>query len=99
MVFATLADALVGHEVKNNVSGVQPNTNITGVITAAGNTTVSLNNPVVATIAAGTVIEFERGESPMIFESTYTQGNFIDDLIISNGGTGFTNGTYTNFEY
>ena len=26
----------------------------------------------------------------------HTQGNFIDDLIISNGGTGFTNGTYTN---
>ena len=94
MVFATLAEALIGHEVKNNVSGVQPNTNITGVLTAGGSTTVSLNNPVTATIAAGTIIEFERGESPIIFDSTYTQGNFVDDVIISNGGTGFTNGQY-----
>ena len=94
MVFATLSDALVGHEIKNNVSGVQPNTNITGVLTTGGSTTIGLNNPVVATITAGTVIEFERGDSPMIFESTYTQGNFVDDVIISNGGTGFTNGQY-----
>ena len=94
MVFATLAEALIGHEVKNNVSGVQPNTNITGVLTAGGSTTVSLNNPVTATIPAGTIIEFERGESPIIFDSTYTQGNFVDDVIISNGGTGFTNGQY-----
>jgi len=98
MVFATLSDALVGHEVKNNVSGVQPNTNITGVLTTGGSTTVGLNNPVVSTIPAGTVIEFERGESPMIFESTYTQGNFVDDLIISNGGTGFTNGQYFDLD-
>ena len=98
MVFATLADALVGHEVKNNVSGIQPNTNISGVLTSGGSTTVALNNPVVATIPAGTVIEFERGESPMIFESTYTQGNFVDDLIISNGGTGFTNGQYFDID-
>ena len=98
MVFATLADALVGHEVKNNISGIQPNTNITGVLTSGGSTTIGLNNPVTATIAAGTIIEFERGESPMIFESTYTQGNFVDDLIISNGGTGFTNGQYFDLD-
>ncbi len=94
MVFATLADALVGHEVKNNVSGIQPNTNIQGVLTTGGSTTIQLNNPVVSTIAAGTVIEFERGESPVIFESTFTRGNFVEDAIISNGGTGFTNGQY-----
>ena len=98
MVFATLSDALVGHEVKNNVSGVQPNTNITGVLTTGGSTTIGLNNPVTATIAAGTVIEFERGESPMIFESTFTRGNFVDDVIISNGGTGFTNGQYFDLD-
>ena len=30
----------------------------------------------------------------MTFESTFTQGGFIDDVIIANGGTGFTNGQY-----
>ena len=30
----------------------------------------------------------------MIFESSFTQGNFVDDVIVSNGGSGFTNGQY-----
>ena len=94
LIFTTNSDVLIGHEVLNNVSGIQLNTNITGVITAAGLTTVSINNPVTATIPAGTIIEFERGGSPMIFESSYTQGGFIDDVIISAGGSGFTNGQY-----
>jgi len=94
LIFTTNSDVLIGHEVLNNVSGIQLNTNITGVITAAGLTTVSINNPVTATIPAGTIIEFERGGSPMIFESSYTQGGFIDDVIISSGGSGFTNGQY-----
>ncbi|BCU93769.1 MAG: hypothetical protein CM15mV3_0550 [Caudoviricetes sp.] len=33
MVFTTNSDVLIGHEVKNTVSGIQSNTNITGVIT------------------------------------------------------------------
>ena len=94
MVFATLQDALIGHEVKNLISGIQPNTNITGVLTTGGSTSISLNNPVTQTIPSGSIIEFERGESPITFESTYTQGNFVDDVIISNGGTGFTNGQF-----
>tara|TARA_B100000965_G_scaffold280302_1_gene238113 strand:- start:7788 stop:20381 length:12594 start_codon:yes stop_codon:yes gene_type:complete len=94
MVFATLQDALIGHEVKNLISGIQPNTNITGVLTTGGSTSISLNNPVTQTIPAGSIIEFERGASPITFESTYTQGNFVDDLIISNGGSGFTNGQF-----
>ena len=94
MVFSTLPEALIGHEVVQNVSGIQPNTNITGVLTTGGTTSISLNNPAVATIPAGTIIEFERGTSPIIFDSTYTQGNFVDTIVISNGGTGFTNGQY-----
>ena len=66
----TNADVLIGHDVLNNVAGIQANTNITGVITAAGLTTVSLNNPLTQTIPAGTIIEFERGGSPMVFESS-----------------------------
>ena len=94
MIFTTNSDVLIGHEVKNTVSGIQANTNITGVVTAAGLTTISLNNPVNATIPLGTIIEFERGASPLTFESTFTQGNFVDDVIITNGGTGYTNGQY-----
>ena len=94
MVFTTNSDVLIGHEVKNTVSGVQANTNITGVITAAGLTTISLNNPVNATIPLGTIIEFERGASPLTFESTFTQGGFVDDVIIANAGSGYTNGQY-----
>ena len=94
LLFNTLADALIGHEVLNNIVGIQPNTNITGVLTVDGETTVSINNPVTATIPSGTILEFERGSSPMIFESTFTQGNFVDSVILSNGGTGFTNGQY-----
>ena len=94
MVFATLPEALIGHEILNNVVGIQPNTNITGVLTTGGSTTISLNNPATASISAGTVIEFERGASPLIFDSTYTQGNFVDTIVISNGGTGFTNGQF-----
>ena len=94
MIFTTNSDVLIGHEVKNTVNGIQSNTNITGVVTAAGLTTISLNNPVNQTIPLGTVIEFERGASPLTFESTFTQGNFVDDVIVTNAGTGYTNGQY-----
>ncbi len=98
MLFTTNSDVLIGHEVKNNVAGVQNNTNITGVITAAGLTTISLNNPVTQNIPINTIIEFERGESPMTFESTYTLGGFVDAVIIANGGSGYTNGQYFDVE-
>ena len=98
LIFQTNSDVLIGHEVVNSVTGIQANTNITGVITAAGLTTISLNNPLTQTINAGTIIEFERGASPMIFESSYTQGNFVDDIIISNGGLGFTDGQFFDVE-
>jgi len=94
MIFTTNSDVLIGHEVKNTISGIQNNTNINGVVTAAGLTTISLNNPVNATIPLGTIIEFERGASPLTFESTFTQGGFVDDVIVANGGSGFTNGQY-----
>ena len=94
LVFTTNSDVLVGHDVQPTVVGIQANTNITGVTTVGGLTTISLNNPLTSTIPTGTIIEFERGDSPMIFESSFTQGNFVDDVIVSNGGSGFTNGQY-----
>jgi len=98
LIFQTNSDVLLGHEVVNSVLGIQANTNITGVITDAGLTTISLNNPLTQTINAGTIIEFKRGSSPMIFESSYTQGNFVDSIIIANGGSGFTDGQYFDVE-
>ena len=98
LIFTTNSDFLIGHEVLNTINGIQANTNITGVITAAGLTTISLNNPITQTITAGIIVEFERGSSPIVFESTYTQGNFVDKVIIANGGSGFTNGQYFDIE-
>ena len=98
LIFQTNSNVLIGHEVVASITGIQANTNITGVITTGGLTTISLNNPLTSTINAGTLIEFERGISPMIFESSYTQGNFVDDVIIVNGGSGFTNGQYFDVE-
>jgi len=92
--FATNSDVLIGHEVVNNVTGIQANTSITGVLTSGGFTTISLNNNLTATLPVGTIIEFDRGASPITFESSYTQGGFVDSIVIADGGSGFTNGQY-----
>jgi len=94
LLFTTNSNTLVGHTVVNNLTGIQANTSINGVITSGGITTVSLNNPLTSTIAAGTIIEFERGASPLVFESSFTQGGFVDSIVIASGGSGFTNGQY-----
>ncbi len=94
LVFPTNADVLKGHEVKATVNGIQVNTTISVVVTAAGFTTITLNNPVNQNIPAGTVIEFERSASPLTLESSFTQGNFVDDIVIVNGGSGYTNSQY-----
>ena len=94
MIFDTNGDVLIGHDVVAGVTGIQANTTISGVLTSGGSTTITLNNALTADIPAGTVIEFNRGASPLLLESNYTQGGFVDDVIIVNGGSGFTNGQY-----
>ena len=94
LIFTTNSNTLIGHRVLSSVLGIQENTSISGVITSGGLTTVSLNNPLTSTIPTGTVIEFVRGISPLIFESSLTQGSFVDSVIIANGGNGFTDGQY-----
>ena len=93
-IFESNQNALIGHEVVANVAGIPANTNINGVVTTGGLTTVSLNNPITAAIAAGTVIEFERGASPLTFDSSNTIGNFIDSVVIANPGSGYTDNQY-----
>jgi hypothetical protein len=94
LVFSTNSNTLLGHTVIDNVSGIAANTNITGVLSAAGITTVSINNPLTQNIPSGTIIEFLRGASPLTFESSLTQGNFVDTIVIVNGGSGYTSGQY-----
>jgi hypothetical protein len=94
LIFLTNQNALIGHEVVSDISGIQENTNINGVLTTGGTTTVSLNNALTDTIPAGSVIQFRRGSSPLIFESSFTQGGFIDSVVVTNGGSGFTDGQY-----
>ena len=94
LIFTTNSNTLLGHDVVANVVGIQENTSISGVVTAAGLTTISITNPLVASIPTGTIIEFERGSSPLTFESTFTQGSFVDSVIVASPGTGFTDGQY-----
>ena len=94
--FATNSDVLKGHEVINNVPGIQADTLITNVVTSAGTTEISLDKTLTQEIPSGTVIEFERGSSPLVLESTFTIGAFVDNIILSNQGTGYTPGTYND---
>ena len=94
LIFTTNSNTLIGHTVVPNVAGIANDTSINGVITAGGLTTVSINNPLTAEIAAGTIIEFQRGSSPLVFESSQTQGGFVDQVVVANSGTGYTDGQY-----
>jgi hypothetical protein len=93
-VFTTNANILKGHGIVSDVSGIPVGTLVNSVVTAAGFTTVQLNNPVTQNISAATIIQFTRPASPLIIDAAYTLGNFIDNIVIANGGSGFTNGSY-----
>ena len=93
-IFQGLSDVLKGHDIVASVGGIAADTTVNGVSVAGGLTTVSFNNPITSTISVGTVIEFNRGASPLIFDSTNTGGEFIDSIVIANPGTGYTDGQY-----
>ena len=93
-IFQGLSDVLKGHDIVASVAGIAADTTVNGVSVVGGLTTVSFNNPITSTISVGTVIEFNRGASPLIFDSTNTGGEFIDSVVIANQGTGYTDGQY-----
>ena len=97
-IFQGLSGVLKGHSIPASVAGIAADTTVNGVTVVGGLTTVSFNNPITANIAAGTVIEFGRGSSPLIFDSTNTGGEFIDSVVIANPGTGYTDGQYFDVE-
>ncbi len=94
LTFATNSNLLKGHEVVDNVSGIQSNTLISVVTTAAGTTDILLDKALSADVPAGTIIQFERGVSPLVMESTFTIGAFVEEIVIANPGSGYTNGSY-----
>ena len=97
--FDTTGNPLIGHDVVNNVAGIPANTTVTGVTTAGGITSVSISNPLTAAIPSGTVIEFGRPVSPLLFDSNQTQGAFVSEIVVQNGGTGFSqDGQFFNIQ-
>jgi len=91
LVFATSASSTIlkGHGIPASNSGVAANTTVSSVVTVGGFTTININNPLTHNIPAGTIIEFTRPASPLLLDTTYTIGNFIDSVVVVNGGTGF----------
>ena len=95
LVFEGSSQFLLGHVVKP-ITGIQTDTNISGVLTENGETTVTIDKFLTATLPAGTVIEFDRGRSPLTFESSQTQGGFVDQVVIQDGGSNFDAGPFFN---
>ena len=93
LVFESSSNFLKGHEV-SQITGIQVDTNIDGVLTEDGETTVTLDKFLTATLPAGTVLEFSRGSSPLTFESSQTQGGFVDQIVIADGGQNFDAGPF-----
>ena len=95
LIFDTNSNFLKGHEV-GQISGIQADTNVDGVLTENGQTKVTLSKFITATLPVDTVLEFNRGKSPLTVESSQTQGGFVEEIVIQSGGSGFTDGTYFN---
>ena len=95
LIFDSNSDFLKGHDIVP-ITGIQTDTNIDGVLTESGNTTITLDKFITSTLPAGTVLEFNRGKSPLTVESSQTEGGFVEEVVIQNGGSGFTDGQYFN---
>ena len=95
LIFESNSNFIKGHEVVQ-ITGIQADTNVDGVLTEAGETTVTLDKFLTATLSAGTVLEFNRGSSPLTFESSQTQGEFVEQIVIQDGGQGFDAGPFFN---
>ena len=95
LIFDSNSNFLKGHDIVQ-ISGIQSDTNIDGVLTESGNTTITLDKFITSTLPAGTILEFNRGKSPLTVESSQTEGGFVEEVVIQNGGAGFTDGQYFN---
>ena len=92
LTFATNAKAelLVGHTVSSDNSGIDPNTSVDSITDKTGYIEIDINNPTTQAIPAGTFIEFERPIPPIIVDTLQTKTQYVDEIIITNAGAGFT---------
>ena len=88
LVFPANGNMLIGNELVSG-NGIQADTTISAVTTEGSATTITIDRPLTAQISSGSVVEFNRGSSPLIFEASYTQNQFIDQILILNGGSGY----------
>jgi len=88
LVFDDNGDMLVGHTLATG-NGIQQGTSIDSVSTDDQTTTITIDQPLTAAIPAGTLLEFSRGSSPLIFDASLQRSEFIDQVIILNGGSGY----------
>lgn len=90
LVFSATGLITKGHSVLNNVVGIPEDTSVESVLTTGGTTTVELSENLTDPIAAGEIIEFNRGSSPIILDSTLPKLGFVEEIVIVNGGSGYT---------
>jgi len=87
---------LIGHVVI--APGIPSGTTVSNTfVTTVNNvsyTTVILSTSVTQLITQNTIIEFVRPESPVLLDATLTLSNFVDKILVSAGGTGYTDGVY-----
>ena len=95
LIFDSNSNFLKGHDIVQ-IPGIQSDTNIDGVLTESGNTTITLDKFITSTLPVGTILEFNRGKSPLTVESSQTEGGFVEEVVIQSGGSGFTDGQYFN---
>jgi len=96
--FPANGNFVIGHKLIER-TGIPADTYISAVLTEGNTTTLTISNSLTATLPLGTVLEFNRGSSPVVFDASYTQGGFIDDVIIANGGTGYAPDTGGNGQF
>ena len=79
-IFDSNSNFIKGHEVVQ-ITGIQSDTNVDGVLTEAGETTVTLDKFLTATLSAGTVREFNRGSSPLTLNLLRLKVNSLNRLL------------------
>ena len=91
LFFTTNSELLKGHSVDNSiVTQIQDDTLIDFVNTELGVTTVTLDKTLLSDIPSGSEIEFSRGSSPLLIESSDTGGEFVEEIIVIQGGSAYT---------
>ena len=84
------SNILVGHTVSSTNSGIDPNTTVSSITDRTGYIEIEINNPLTQAIPAGTFLQFDRPEPPIIIDTNNTKNEYIDDIVIISGGSGYT---------